>query len=155
MPLYDLICPKCDTTSEHLLGMDDQWLHVKCPSCGEKMTRGSNKKYAGMKIMIQGDTVAGGCTYDYFDENLDCQIRSKRHRAEEMKRQGVQEYTPDPVMRGHRLEQKYIRENSKPGDIEAAKAIHKEKKAAQTKRQQAAVDRAFDKVPMPTLNLGD
>jgi putative FmdB family regulatory protein len=155
MPLYDLICPKCDQESEHLLGMDDQWLHVKCPSCGEKMTRGSNKKYHGMRVLIQGDTVAGGCNYDYFDENLGCHIKNKQHRAEVMKQQGVREYSPDPVMQKHRDERKHIRKNSKPGDIDAAKAIHKEKKAAQTKRQQAAVDRAFDNAPLPTLNLGD
>ena len=155
MPFYDLMCPNCAQTSEHSMGMDDNTVLMKCPHCGVGMTRQAHKHYAGMKIQIQGDTVAGGCTYDYYDDGLDCQITSKQHRQDEMKRQGVQDYAPDPVMQKHRSEQSYIRKNSKPEDAQAARAIRKEKKAAQTKRQQAAVDRAFDKVPMPTLNLGD
>ena len=151
MPFYDLTCPKCGMDSEHLMRMLDAILLVKCPGCGEKMTRREHKKYAGMQIQIQGDTVAGGCTYDYFDESLDCHIKSKQHREDEMKRQGVQEYAPDPEMKAHRVEQKYIRQNSRPGDAQAARAINKEKKAATTKRREAAVDRAFDKVPIPTL----
>jgi len=156
MPFHDLKCPECEAVSEHLMGKDDKWLLVKCPSCGRKLTRGDNKHYAGMRIQIQGDTVAGGCNYNYYDEHLDCHIKSKQHRADEMKRQGVREYTPDPVMKAHRDEQRYIKNHSKPGDAQAARAINKEKKAAQTKRQQAAVDRAFDNAPLPSLNgLGD
>ena len=155
MPLYDLTCPKCGSDSEHFMGMGDGHALMKCPVCGGKMTRLEHKKYAGMKLQIQGDTVAGGCTYDYYDDGLDCQITSKQHRADEMKRQGLREYTPDPVMKAHRDEQRYIKENSRPGDAQAARAINKEKKAAETKRREAAVDRAFDSVPMPDLNLGD
>ncbi len=135
--------------------MGDGHALMKCPACGEKMTRLEHKKYAGMKIQIQGDTVAGGCTYDYYDDNLGCQINSKQHRLDEMKKQGLTEYTPDPVMKAHRDEQAYIKKNSKAGDAQAARAINKEKKAAKTKRQEAAVDRAFDNAPMPELNLGD
>ena len=155
MPLYDLTCPKCEMDSEHLMGMDDGHAQIKCPGCGEKMTRLEHKKYAGMKIQIQGDTVAGGCNYDYYDENLDCQITSKQHRLDEMKKQGLKEYTPDPMMKAHRDEQRYIRKNSKPGDAQAARAINREKKAAKTKRQEAAIDRVFDDAPMPDLNLGE
>ena len=156
MPFYDLQCPDCTMTSEHFMGMDDKWVLVKCPHCGHGMTRGDHKKYAGMVVQIQGDTVAGGCNYNYYDENLECQITSKQHRQDVMEKQGVRDYSPDPVMKKHRDEQKYIRENSKPGDVDAAKAIGREKKAAITKRRLAAVDRAFDKTPMPPLNgLGD
>lgn len=155
MPLYDLTCPKCQMDSEHLMGMDDGHVQIKCPGCGEKMTRLEHKKYAGMKIQIQGDTVAGGCPYDYYDDNLGCHIKNKQHRQDEMKRQGLKEYTPDPVMYAHRREQAYIKRNSKAGDAQAARAIAKEKKAAKTKRQEAAIDRAFDSVPIPALNLGE
>ena len=155
MPLYDLTCPTCGSDSEHFMGMFDAILLVKCPVCGEKMTRREHKKYAGMKVQIQGDTVAGGCNYDYFDESLDCHIKNKQHRKDEMRKQGVQEYVPDPVMQKHRKEQAYVKRNSKPGDAQAARAIAKEKKAATRKRQEAAVDRAFDKVPMPALNIGE
>ena len=156
MPLYDLTCPTCEMDSEHLMGMNDNLVLIKCPGCGEKMTRQKHKKYAGMKIQIQGDTVAGGCTYDYYDENLECHITSKQHRQREMDRQGLQEYTPDPVQKAHRDEQAYVKRNSSPGDADAAKAIRREKKAAIKKRQRAAVDRAFDKVPMPSLpGLGE
>jgi len=154
--LHDLQCPKCEMVSEHLLGKDDRWVEVKCPGCGVKMTRGDNKKYAGMIIHIQGDTVAGGCNYNYYDENLGCQIGSKQHRADEMKKQGVREYAPDPVIKAHRDEQRYIKKNSNPGDAQAAKAIQVEKKAAQYKRVKASADRAFDSVPLPSLNgLGE
>ena len=60
------------------------------------------------------------------------------------------------MMKAHRDEQRYIKENSNAGDADAAKAIQKEKRAAQTKRRKAAVDRAFDNAPLPSLNgLGD
>lgn len=152
MPFYDLECPDCEVTSEHFMTTDDKWLLVKCPECGHGLTRGHNKKYAGMKLQIQGDTVSGGCNYsNYYDDGLDCFITSKQHREEEMKKQGVQEYVPNPEYKKHRDEQKYIKNNSKPGDASAAKAIQKEKNAAITKRRKAAVDKAFDSAPLPVL----
>lgn len=156
MALHDLSCPECGAVSEHLLGKDDRWVEVKCPECGTAMTRGNHKKYDGMRIHITGETVSGGCSYNYYDDGLDCQITSKQHRADEMKRQGVTEYAPDPVMKRHREEQSYIKRNSRPGDAQAVRAINKEKRAASKKRQRAAVDRAFDNAPLPSLNgLGD
>ena len=156
MPLYSLQCPECREIAEHFMGMDDNSLLVKCPSCGHGLTRELNRHYMSDIPQIQGDTVAGGCNYSgYWDDGLDCYVKSKKHRANEMKKQGLSEYSPDPVMKAHRDEQRYIRNNSKPGDAQAVRAINKEKKAAQTKRREAAVDRAFDSVPMPALNIGD
>jgi len=151
MPLYDLECPECQTVSEHFMTTDDKWLLVRCPECCHGLQRGHHKKYADMRLQIQGDTVSGGCNYNYYDEHLDCQITSKQHRADEMRKQGVRDYSPDPEMQRHRDEQKYIKNNSKPGDANAVKAIQKEKTAATRKRQEAAIDRAFDKAPLPAL----
>ena len=152
MPLYSLQCPDCLLVSEHFMGMDDNDAMVKCPGCEHGMTRERHRHYMSDIPQIQGDTVAGGCNYsNYYDEGLDCYITSKRHRADEMKRQGVVEYAPDPDMKKHRDEQRYIRQNSVRGDADAAKAIRKEVKAAKDKRIKKSVDRAFDKAPLPTL----
>jgi putative FmdB family regulatory protein len=151
MPLYDLKCPDCQMVSEHIMGVQDQWLIVKCPHCGHGLRRGDHKHYEGMRIQIQGDTVAGGCNYNYYDEELGCQIKNKQHRADEMKKQGLQDYSPNPEYKKFRDEQRYIKKHSKPGDADAAAALKQQQKAAVTKRREDAVDRAFDNAPMPAL----
>lgn len=151
MPLYDLTCPECALDSEHLMGMDDNSALMKCPHCGARMTRQEHKKYHGMRVQIQGDNVPRGCSYDYWDDGLDCHIKNRQHREDEMKRQGLEPYSPDPEMKAHRAEQRYIKKNSKPGDASAAKAVLAEKRAAQTKRREKAVSRVFDEAPLPVL----
>lgn len=149
MPLYDLECPDCLTVSEHIMGVDDQWVLVKCPECGHGMTRGHHKHYQGMRLMIQGDTLS--CNYNYYDENLECHIKSKQHRKDEMAKQGLEEYSPDPEMRKFRDEQAYVLKHTERGDRQAAKEIHKKTKAATQRRRERAIDEIFDKAPLPEV----
>jgi len=142
--IYELECD-CGAHSDHIMMMDEMEKWVKCPECGADICRRHHRVYT--PPMIQGDTVSGGCNYDYYDPNLECHIRSKKHREDEMKRQGLREYSPDPVMKKHRDEVRHIRNNTEPGDAAAAAAIRKEHKAADTKRKQAAIDRVFSRVP--------
>ncbi len=152
MPFYDLKCPDCGTVSEHIMGLEDQWVLVKCPECAHGMTRGDHKDYGGMRVQIQGDTVSGGCDYSgYYDDGLDTYITSKGQRDDEMKKQGLRPYSPDPEMKKHRTEQTYIRKHSNPGDAEAAKAIRTEVRAASVKRRTKQIDNVFDNAVIPTL----
>ena len=152
MPLYTLQCPDCLEISEHFMGLDDNSLIVKCPECGHGLTRQFHRHYMSDLPRIQGDTVSGGCNYSgYYDEGLDCWIKSKAHRQAEMAKQGVVEYSPDPKYKKFRDEQSYIRKHAKPDDAQAVRAINEQKKAAATTRRKEAVDKAFDNAPLPKL----
>jgi len=151
MPLYSLMCPDCGIVNEHFMGVDDTLLVVECPECGHGLTRKSHRHYMSDIPQIQGDTVAGGCNYNYYDENLECQITSKQHRKNEMAKQGLRDYSPDPEMRKFRDEQVYVLKHTERGDRQAAKEIHKKTKAATQRRRERAIDEIFDKAPLPEV----
>ena len=151
MPLYSLQCPDCLEVAEHFMGMDDNSLLVKCPECGRGLTRELNRHYMSDLPSIQGDTVAGGYSWNYYDENLGCHIKSKRHRDEEMKRRDLSEWVPDPIYKKYSEESSYIKRNSAPGDADAAVALRESKQTAGTERRHAAIDEHFKTVDLPEL----
>jgi len=144
MPIYTLECPYCCLRSEHFLGMSDSLDdRVECPQCGEAMTRRHDRIYD--VPAIQGDTVAGGCSYVGYDEGLNEYVMGRQHRKELMDRKGLTEYNPDPTMKHHRDEARYIRERSKPNDPEARAAIRREYRTAGKKRRDRLVRESLDK----------
>lgn len=78
MPLFDYLCPKCGR-------VEDVWAHhteteLPCRNaCGETMRRTWTRSYA-----VHGDL-------DYYDGNLETQIRSRKHRDRVMAEKGVSE----------------------------------------------------------------
>lgn len=145
MPIYTLECDYCCLRSEHFLGMNDSLDdRVECPMCGGEMCRRDNRIYD--VPLIQGDTVAGNWTGGgYFDEGLNEYVEGRSHRKDIMERKGLTEYNPDPTMKRHRDEARYIRERSKPNDPEARAAIRKEYKTASDKRRNRLVRESLDK----------
>lgn len=151
MPLYTMRCDDCQKVSEHIMGMDDNFVMVKCPMCGLLLSREKNRDWRADRPQIQGDTVAGGCNYNYYDENLGVQITSKQHRQSEMRRQNLREYSPDPEFSAIRKEKRYIKDNTKPGDVDAARAQARLSKTAITKRRERQIDAVFDAAPLPEI----
>ena len=148
MPTYTLRCA-CGQRGEFYLGSEEGHKPVPCDACGSFMTRKENWDIAadGKTMSIQGDTCAGSQVhYDgYFDEGMDCWIKSKRHRAEEMKKRGLEEFHPSTDTVERRNEIKYIRANSKKGDPEANKAVRDQFKIADQKRKRRAIRSAIAK----------
>ena len=116
MPIYTLICGNCRQTSEHIMHHDEHMAEVGCPVCGVALTRMKNRAWMidGPSMQVQGDTVPGGCCYDYWDENLGVRVRSKQHRQSEMLKQGLSEYSPDPEFQSFRDEASYIKKHALP-----------------------------------------
>jgi len=148
MPIYELECSFCGLHSDHIFGMDEMDKKAECPHCGENLCRREHRFYT--PPIIQGDTVAGGCSYNYFDEGMNEYVTSKQHRKDLMEQKGLVEYAPDPEMKKHRDESRYIRKNMKEGDGQALAAIDKEHRAAQEKRRtkqvEASINKALDTV---------
>jgi len=140
--LYEMECD-CGHRDEYMMAMDEVEKWVKCTSCGAEICRRHHRVFHGMRLNIQGDTVSGGCNYDYYDEHLETHIKSKQHRKDEMKRQGVEEYSPDPEMKKLRQESQYIRKHSRDGDVDAVNAVKAKDNEAVSKRRKAIVDKTF------------
>ncbi|HUX77149.1 MAG TPA: hypothetical protein VMY40_10970 [Anaerolineae bacterium] len=151
MPIYSLQCPECSVVSEHIMGMGDNWAQVKCTDCGLPLNRGQHRAWSCDLPTIQGDTVAGGCNYFYHDKALGMDIRGKEHRDRLMKERGLVEYSPDPEMKKHRDEARYIREQSHKGDPDAAAAIRKEHKTAERKRAMRTAEASRAKISQQDL----
>ena len=149
MPIYTLICGNCRQTSEHIMHHDEHRLEVKCPCCGVALTRMQHRAWMidGPSMQMQGDTVPGGCSYDYWDENLGVRVKSKQHRQDEMTKQGLRDYSPDPEMKAARDEAHYIRQHSGPGDVGVGEAASSVIKEASRKRRQKKIDEVFAKAP--------
>lgn len=150
--LYTLQCRACESVEDYNMGMYDTDLEVICEGCGLSMTRRVNRVWEP-NYQIQGDTVPRGCSYDYWDGNLGVRVKSKRHRADEMKRQGLRDYSPDPELKKYRDEARYVREHAPNGDLGAYRAANSLYKEATTVRQRRNIDRVFDSAPMPDINL--
>jgi hypothetical protein len=145
MPTYMGECGNCGGISEYYFGSGDP-KRCNCPSCGTKFDLDGNRRYDLEGLQISGDTVAGGANLSgYYDEGLGEYVMGRRHRRRLMDEKGLQEYSPDPEMKKHRDEAKYIRENARPGDPSAAAAARKEYKTAANKRQTRLVEQAFKK----------
>jgi len=84
--LYDYECEKCGHTDEHITDTGDVFT---CPEDGEVL-----KRLPPVFRINTGPVPTGG----YYDENLQCGIRTNAHRKEVMRQQGVCEKgaTPKP-----------------------------------------------------------
>jgi hypothetical protein len=149
MPIYTLDCYRCSKTSEHIMHHDEHRMEVKCPHCAASLTRHEHRAWGidGRSMQIQGDTVAGGCDYNYYDDNLGVHLRGKQHRKDEMARQGLREYSPDPELKAGRDEAHYIRQHSRPGDPGVVDSVHKAITAPLKKQRERRIDAILDKAP--------
>jgi len=145
MPIYELECNYCGLHSEHIMGMNDPLDEMAdCPHCTGRVCRKHNIVYA--VPMIHGDTTAGNWTQGgYFDEGLGEYVGGRKHRKEIMDKKGLEEYTPDPEMKKHRDEAKYIRSHATTKTPGARAAVRAEYKAANEKRSSKLMKESFDK----------
>ena len=150
--IYKLQCPDCSFTDEHWMGMHDQNAEVACEKCGAVVSRKLHRVWEPT-FQIQGDTVPRGCSYDYWDENLGVRVKSKAHREDEMKRQGLREYAPDPEMKKYRDEARYIRSHAPKNDREVAAATRKLSKEAGSVRRRKNIKAAMAAIPDPVINI--
>lgn len=150
--IYKLQCPWCAAAEDYNLGMNDTDAVVPCDRCGGDVLRRAHRVWEPT-FQIQGDTVPRGCSYDYWDENLGVRVKSKAHRADEMKRQGLRDYAPDPEMKKYRDEARYIRSHAPVGDRDAAAASRNLSKEAGSVRRRKNIEAALAKIPDPVINI--
>jgi len=144
--IYKLRCPTCRKAQDHNLAMNDVNAVVPCEFCQAEVSRKLDRVWEPT-FSIQGDTVPGGCSYDYVDGNLGVRVKSKRHRLDEMKRQGLREYAPDPESKAARDEAQYIRTHAGPSDLGAPAAAKKVVSEMAKKKQAARIRDLMDKAP--------
>lgn len=145
MPTFIAECGSCGLVDEYFFGSHDR-KECSCPACGSKFPLDGNRRYDLEGLQISGDTVAGGCNMSsYYDEGLGEYVESRRHRQYLMDKKGLEEYSPDPEMKKHRTEAKYIRANAPAGDPDAMAAARKELKTAADKRRTRQVNETFKK----------
>ena len=143
--LYDLEC-SCGEVSEHWMGMNDEDKIVDCPDCGEQICRRKHRVPNTFGLLGCHSPGSAIPNYNgYYDEGMGIYIRSKEHRAEEMKVRGLTEFNPDPTMQKHRDEIKNIKKHSRPSDLEAQVAIQKERKTAVDSRRTRNVANSLEK----------
>jgi hypothetical protein len=150
--IYKLRCPNCLEADDYNLAMDDVDAVVPCEFCGMDVSRKTDRVWEPT-FQIQGDTVPRGCSYDYWDENLGVRVKSKGHRIDEMKRQGLREYAPDPEMQKYRDEARYIKSHAAANDRDAAAAARKLSKEAGSVRRRNNIKAAMAKIPDPAINI--
>lgn len=145
MAIYELECTYCGLRSDHIMGMNDPLGDmVDCPHCSAQVCRKNNIVYA--VPIIHGDTVAGAHNFSgYFDEGMGEFVRSSSHRKDLMEKKGLEEYSPDPEMKKHRDEAKYIRSHATINTPGAMDAVRSEHKAANDKRRGKLMKESFDK----------
>jgi putative FmdB family regulatory protein len=79
MPLYTYLCPDCGATTDEFRKIAER---NDCPEC--ELCKVSMQK------LIGGHSVIGDVE-PYWDDNLQTGIKSKQHRKEIMREQGVSE----------------------------------------------------------------
>jgi len=144
MGIFTLSCDGCGFIDEYIFDAREDNKNCPCENCGDTLYTKSNRIYHSDIPQINGETVAGGMKWSYFDDALGVQIENKQHRADEMEKRGLTEFVPDPVMKAHRDEARYIRERSGKGDADAQAAIAKEYKTANDTRHDRNIRKSFD-----------
>lgn len=145
MPTFVLECGTCGAIDDFHFGANDP-RRATCHQCGSVFMADGNRRYDLEGINISGDTCAGGCNFaGYYDEGMGEYVTSRSHRKELMRQKGLEEYSPDPELKKHRDEAKYIRSQANPGDTEALAASRRELKTAADKRRNRALDESFKK----------
>lgn len=139
MPIYCFCCPQCGTLREVFRPMSQYDLPLSC-ECGISMNRYFTPP------MIAGDTVAGGCDYNYYDVALGTQVHGKQHREQIMRERGLTEYVPDPTFAPERDEMHYIQKHmgDPKSDPDARRALDNVGRRMDKKRRKQAVSRNFD-----------
>ena len=140
MPRFDFFCPGCETLFEDIFYTVDENKSFSCPKCGVLADRIFSPP------MIIGDTVAGGCQITGYDPALGVELTGRAHRREEMIRQGLVEYTPDPDLQASRNEAKYVRKHARPDEPEAQQALKDIAKEAGDKRKQKIAKESLSKL---------
>jgi len=138
--IYTLEC-ECGWQGEVMLGMNDK-KECPCPSCQGVADR---RVYAADLPNIQGDTVAGGCNYNYDCGTLG-QVRGKKDRAEKMKARGLMDYEPEPIYAKASGEAGYIRKNADKGDRVARAAANGIMHDAQNKMRSEKIKESMKSV---------
>lgn len=77
MPLYEYSCDSCGKTADEFRSVAERNNAPLC--CGK-----------AMKKLLGGHRVIGDIA-PYFDENLESHVKSRQHRAQLMREQGVYE----------------------------------------------------------------
>ena len=85
MPLYEFECPACQNIDTYLKKVGD--FDQDCPECGQAM----NKLISKVNVNVGPVPVTG-----YYDDTLQTFIRTKTHREEVMRKQGVTEFGATP-----------------------------------------------------------
>lgn len=150
--IYKLKCPSCLGCDDYNMAMNDVDAVVPCEFCGAEVSRKTCRVWEPT-FQIQGDTVPGGCSYDYWDGNLGVRVKGKRHRQDEMKRQGLREYAPDPEMKKYRDEARYVKSHASAADPDARAAVRAINKEAGNVRRRRNIERVFDSIPVPDIKL--
>ena len=150
MALFTLSCDGCGFIDEYIFDAREENKQCPCVECGDTLSTKTHRLYLCDIPQITGDTVSKGMNWNYYDESLGEHITSKQQRADVMKKKGLTEYDPDPAMKAHRDEARYIRERSAPSDADARAAIRKEYKTAiDTRRERnlrTSLDGSFKKL---------
>lgn len=130
MMIYCYVCPACGTYREEMQEINQP--HVLGCECGVDMER----SYWAENKSISGDTCAGCSNQTGYDESLGIEIRSRQHRQEEMKKRGLEPYTPDPEQKAFRKEMMYSIKHGKndPNLGSAMTALKKESARARMKQ---------------------
>lgn len=144
MPSYVGECGSCGKVSEFYFGSGDR-KKCSCPECGSRFDLDGNRRYDLEGLQISGDTCSNSHDFSGYDEGLGEYVTSRSHRKRIMDEKGLVEYSPDPTMKHHRDEARYIRANAVPGDPSAAAAVRNEHKAAADKRRTRLIDETFKK----------
>jgi putative FmdB family regulatory protein len=78
MPIYDYQCTNgCGTIADVFAKMDDKV--ITCPHCGADC-----KRLIAVQQAVHGDM-------EYYDDNLETYIKSRKHRKQVMREKGVSE----------------------------------------------------------------
>lgn len=149
MAFYTMECG-CGCMAEYEMSPSGP-LTCGCQQCGAELDVRRNRVWQidGPSMSFSGLPTTGAVFDGYYDESLETYVKSKQHRQDVMDRRGLSEFEPDPEMKRHRDEAKYIKSQAPKGDPGAAAAARREHKTASEKRTkrntEAALKKEFDK----------
>lgn len=145
MAWYTLECPECGVVDEYQFEaiLDDK--QDDCVECGHRLYTTKNRLYSIDKPRIEGETCSGSCSYEGYDEGMGEYVSGKQHRAELMKKKGLEPFSPDPAMKKHRDEARYIRKDGKGDKAGIEAAVRSVYKTATDERRNKLMNKSFDK----------
>jgi len=144
VPVYEFECRQCGKNAGTYMDMDesvpigDVDPRIVCPDCNLPMHRMPSVPE------INGDLPS---RFGFYDNELGREVFDKTDLEEGMKKKGMCHYEPDPEMKKHRDEAKYIREHSEPTQ-ESKAAIKEQQKTAHKKRMKRNVREHLSQVKL-------